>query len=47
MSRAMNSKTMLPAINLISAQLCQMTKGQPTNVCTSQGVISASVLLKK
>ena len=40
-------KTMNPAINLISAQLCQMTGGKPTNVCTSSGVLTASVLLKK
>jgi hypothetical protein len=40
-------KTMDPAINMITAQLCQLTKGQPSNVCTSQGVMSASVLLKK
>jgi thiol-disulfide isomerase/thioredoxin len=39
-------KTMDPAINMISAQLCQLTKGQPTNVCTSPSVMSASVLLK-
>jgi hypothetical protein len=40
-------KTMNPAINLITAQLCQMTGGKPTNVCTSSGVMTASVLLKK
>ena len=40
-------KTMNPAINLISAQLCQMTGGKPTNVCTSSGVMTASVRLKK
>ena len=40
-------KTMNPAITMITAQLCELTKGQPSNVCTSQGVLSASVLLKK
>jgi hypothetical protein len=40
-------RTMTPAINTISAQLCQLTGGKPTNVCTSTGVMSASVLLKK
>ena len=40
-------KTMNPAINMITAQLCELTKGQPSDVCTSQGVMSASVLLKK
>ena len=40
-------KTMNPAINLISAQLCQMTGGKPADVCTSSGVMTASVLLKK
>jgi hypothetical protein len=36
-----------PAINMITAQICDQTKGQPANVCTSQGVASASVLLKR
>lgn len=40
-------KTVLPAMNVITAQLCDMTKGKPANVCTSPGVMSASVLLKR
>lgn len=40
-------KTVTPAINMITAQICDQTKGQPANVCTSQGVQSASVLLKR
>ncbi|MGO4596076.1 DUF929 family protein [Terrabacter sp. 2RAF25] len=40
-------KTVTPAINMITAQICTQTKGQPANVCTSQGVQSASVLLKR
>ncbi|MCU1535838.1 MAG: hypothetical protein JWP82_189 [Humibacillus sp.] len=39
--------TVDPAINLITAQLCDLTGGKPTTVCTSQGVMSASVLLKR
>jgi thiol-disulfide isomerase/thioredoxin len=40
-------KTVTPAINMITAQICSQTKKQPANVCTSQGVVSASVLLKR
>jgi thiol-disulfide isomerase/thioredoxin len=40
-------KTVTPAINMITAQICDQTKGEPANVCTSQGVASASVLLKR
>jgi thiol-disulfide isomerase/thioredoxin len=40
-------KTVTPAINMITAQICDQTKGKPANVCTSQGVQSASVLLKR
>ena len=40
-------KTVTPAINMITAQLCDQTKGKPANVCTSQGVQAASVLLKR
>lgn len=40
-------KTVTPAINMITAQICEQTKGQPANVCASQGVMSASVLLKR
>lgn len=40
-------KTVTPAINMITAQICDQTKGQPADVCTSQGVSSASVLLKR
>lgn len=40
-------KTVTPAINMITAQICDQTKGKPANVCTSQGVTAASVLLKR
>ena len=40
-------KTVTPAINMITAQICAQTKNQPANVCTSQGVVAASVLLKR
>ncbi|MEW1952938.1 DUF929 family protein [Terrabacter sp. NPDC080008] len=40
-------KTMTPAMNMISAQICKATQGKPANVCTSQGVTAASVLLKQ
>ncbi len=40
-------KTVTPSINMITAQICEQTKGQPADVCTSQGVMSASVLLKR
>jgi thiol-disulfide isomerase/thioredoxin len=40
-------KTVNPAVNMITAQLCEMTGGKPTNVCTSQAVMSASVLIKR
>ncbi|GAB3871727.1 DUF929 family protein [Terrabacter terrigena] len=40
-------KTVTPAINMITAQICSQTKNQPANVCTSQGVVAASVLLKR
>lgn len=33
--------------NMITAQLCQLTKGQPSNVCTSQAVMASTALLKK
>jgi thiol-disulfide isomerase/thioredoxin len=40
-------RSVLPAINVLTAQICSQTKGQPANVCTSQGVSAASVLLKR
>ncbi|MFM6847575.1 MAG: DUF929 family protein [Terrabacter sp.] len=40
-------KTVLPAINLLSAQICAQTGDQPANVCKSSGVVNASVLLKR
>ncbi len=40
-------KTVLPAVNVITAQICQQNGGQPSNVCTAAGVQSASVLLKR
>ena len=40
-------KTVTPAINMITAQICAQTKGRPSSVCTSQGVMAASVLLKR
>ena len=40
-------KTVLPAINMITAQICSQTDNQPADVCKSSGVINASVLLKR
>ena len=40
-------KSVLPAANVMTAQLCAENGGKPTNVCTSSGVLAASVLLKK
>lgn len=40
-------KSVLPAANVMTAQICAENGGQPANVCTSAGVQSASVLLKK
>ncbi len=40
-------KSVNPAITMITAQLCELTGGKPSNVCTSQAVLSASVLLKR
>ena len=40
-------KTVNPAINMITAQLCEMTGGKPTDVCSSQAARSASVLIKR
>ena len=40
-------KSVNPAMTMITAQLCQLTGGQPSNVCTSQSVMAASVLLKR
>ncbi len=40
-------KTVLPAANVMTAQLCDQNGGKPTNVCTSAGVLAASSLLKK
>ena len=40
-------KSVDPAINIITAQLCELTKGQPSTVCTSSGVMSASALLNR
>lgn len=40
-------KSVLPAANVMTAQLCAQNGGKPSNVCTSSGVLAASVLLKK
>ena len=40
-------KTVLPAINMLTAQICAQTDNQPANVCKSSGVVTASVLLKR
>jgi hypothetical protein len=40
-------KTVDPAITMITAQLCQLTNGQPSDVCTSKAVMAATPLLKK
>ena len=41
------SKDILGAANLISAQLCQQTGGQPASTCNADGVKAAAKLLKK
>lgn len=41
------SKGIIGASNVISAQICKLTKGAPANVCTSPGVKAASAKLKK
>ncbi|WP_353509538.1 DUF929 family protein [Intrasporangium sp.] len=33
--------------NMISAQVCELTGGQPANVCTSPGVTAAAALVQK
>ncbi|EWS99859.1 hypothetical protein N865_20175 [Intrasporangium oryzae NRRL B-24470] len=40
-------KTVDPAINMVTAQLCQQTNGQPSNVCASKAVMAATPLLQK
>jgi hypothetical protein len=35
------SKAVLGTANTFSAAICQLTKGQPSKVCTSQGVVAA------
>jgi hypothetical protein len=41
------ARTIDPAINLLTAQICSLTQGQPTDVCTSKGVMAATPLLAK
>ena len=41
------SKGILGASNVISAQICVLTKGAPANVCSSSGVTAASAKLAK
>ena len=41
------SKGILGASNVISAQICSLTKGAPANVCNSSGVKAASAKLAK
>jgi hypothetical protein len=36
-----------PAINVMTAQICSLTSGQPSDVCTSKGVMTATPLLRK
>jgi hypothetical protein len=36
-----------PAINVMTAQICSLTQGQPTDVCTSKGVMAATPFLAK
>jgi thiol-disulfide isomerase/thioredoxin len=40
-------QTVDPAINVLTAQLCTLTKNQPADVCTSAGVTAASAVLAK
>lgn len=40
-------KSIDPAINMLTAQICTLTQGQPTNVCTTKGVMAAAPLLAK
>lgn len=41
------SKGIIGASNVISAQICTLTKGAPADVCTSPGVTAAAAKLKK
>ena len=40
-------QAVLPTINALTAQICQQTGGQPADVCTSAGVMTATALLKQ
>lgn len=40
-------RTVVPAVDVITAQLCTLTKDQPANVCRAKSVRSASALLAK
>lgn len=40
-------KSVDASANMISAQVCQLTGGQPANVCTSPGVTAAAALVQK
>lgn len=40
-------KSVLPAANVMTAQICSQNGAQPATVCSSPGVQAASVLLKK
>lgn len=40
-------KSVDASANMIAAQVCQMTGGQPANVCTSTGVTAAAALVQK
>ena len=39
------AKQVLAAANVVTASICELTGGQPTNVCTAPGVTSAAALL--
>jgi len=40
-------KSIDASANMISAQVCALTDGQPANVCTSPGVTAAAALIQK
>ena len=39
------AKQVLAAANMLTASICELTGGQPTNVCTAPGVTAAAATL--
>ena len=39
------AKQVLAAANMLTASICELTGGQPSNVCTAPGVTSAAATL--